>query len=152
MEITTLKDLKTLVEQLKALNKQKKDIFSNDDLSKNQMERRWAKLEPKQKEIQDALAKYFYIFDVKRKDLNLVEHFKNYNLDVVFDSTFLQTEMTSEGFYRDHTFYDIIFKDTLEVRHKNKTEKILLIHFNESSCVYYDDIKFYSGDYLLLRT
>ena len=149
MEITTLKDLKSMVEQLKELNNKKREIFNNDDLSKNQMNKLWSKLEPKQQELKILLAKYVYIFDIKRKDLHLEEAFKNHGLEIVFDTIFLQSESTSEGFYRDYTFYDIIFKDTMEVRYKDKTENVQLIHFNESSCHYYDDMKFYTGDYLL---
>ena len=149
MEITTLKDLKSAVDQLKIINNKKREIFRNDDLSKNQMNKQWAKLEPQQKELENLLSRYMYIFDIKKKDLNLEKIFKDHNLDIVFDTQFLQTESTSEGFYRDYTFYDVIFKETMEVRYKDKTETVKLIHFNESSCHYYDEMKFYMGDYLL---
>ena len=65
----TLKELKNLFDEMNQINLKKQEIYSNDDLSRNQMAFEVEKLNPRLHDIQNLLSKYKTAFEVKASTL-----------------------------------------------------------------------------------
>lgn len=127
----TLKQLKDLFYELKKLKSKKEEIFTNDELSRHQMEAEYASIKPREKELEEILNKHNKIFIVEAKKLShqLREVFKQeiptYEITIKHHCDGKKYEQ--EHFYGWHTYYHGTESMILHISNNNKEQDVVLI-------------------------
>jgi len=128
----TLKELKELFKKLQQLKAKKIEIYSNDDLSKNQMDKEFKKIETNIQILEDILARYNKIYNVKAKTLSkyLIEVIESEipNSSVCCSHHCSGKYVEQEHFYGYHTYFAGNAFMLLEIRTKNSHDVIRLFN------------------------
>lgn len=128
----TLKELKELFKKLQQLKAKKIEIYSNDDLSKNQMDKEFKKIETNIEILEAILAKYNKIYNIKAKTLSkhLIKVIENEipNSSVSCSHHCSGKYVEQEHFYGYHTYYVGNTFMHVEIRTKNSNDVIQLFY------------------------
>ena len=148
----TLKEIKDLFKELQQLKAKKIEIYSNDDLSKNQMDKEFEKIATNIQMLEDVLAKYNKIFNIKAKTFSkhITEVIESEipNSSVCCSHHCTGKYVEQEHFYGYHTYYVGNAFMLVEIKTKNSIDTIQLFYRNINENLSHS-INYILGDYTI---